>query len=142
MEFLGLSSNEWIDVGISGLVVILVPVLGRWVVSFLLGRVLQRLVIQTDTDLDDMLLGAVRPPVYWLLFIGVLHWAMARLEFLSAGWGAFQGNLFFLLYLVVSCVLAWRVVVRFFTWYGALPGAQTWTRPSASIQTRHVCGSR
>ncbi len=118
MEFLGLSSSEWIDLGVSGLVVILVPVLGRWGVSFLLGRVLHRLVTQTDTDLDDMLLDAVRPPVYGLLFIGVLHWAMDRLDFLPVGWGAFQGNLFFLLYLVVSCVLAWRVVTSFFTWYG------------------------
>ena len=118
MQFLGLSSSQWLDAGISALVVVLVPILGRWVVSFLLGRVLHRLVIRTDTDLDDMLLSAVRPPVHWLLFVGVLHWSIARLDFLPAGWDTFRGNLFFLLYLGIFCILALRVVARFFTWYG------------------------
>ena len=69
MQFLGLSSSQWLDAGISALVVVLVPIVGRWVISFLLGRVMQRLVSHTDTALDDMLLSAVRPPAYWLLFI-------------------------------------------------------------------------
>ena len=61
MGFLGLTSNEWTDIGISLLLVVATLLLGRWTLDFLLKRLIGSLARRTETKLDDTLLAAVRP---------------------------------------------------------------------------------
>lgn len=126
MEFMGLTPNQWMSVGISALILVLVPVIGRWILALIIGRVIHRLVSHTDTDLDDMLLSAVRPPINWLLFLIVLQWVLARLDFIIPKAGnEIVEHFFFIAYLIVICVVAWRVVTRLFDWYGKKAAIRT-----------------
>ncbi|HEX6305834.1 MAG TPA: mechanosensitive ion channel family protein [Anaerolineales bacterium] len=117
-QFLGLSSQQLIDLGISILILLLAILLGRLAVALLLDRGVRWVVGHTKTGLDNALLDTVRLPVYWVVLVIALEIALARLDFLPESWDGPLDNLFFVLYLFIAFVFVWRFVVNFFTWYG------------------------
>ena len=114
MNFLGLDSRQWIDIGISAIVLVVVPTLGRKIVNKWLIRLIQTIVGRTETKLDDALLPAARTPLYWLVIAATSHWAILRLTFLSFTLVPFWTQFFFVAYLGLSVVLLWRSVSAFF----------------------------
>jgi MscS family membrane protein len=102
--FLGLSVVSWINLAISLLYVLAGYLIGTW----LIRRILPRVVGRTRTEFDDWLLGAVGGDVRWLVVILALYVATMRLTFVSAGLKTFLGDVYF----VVGLVLVVRVVFR------------------------------
>ena len=117
MDFLGLDATQWLNIGLSILVLVLVPTIGRKLITAWLGRIVDGLIGRTETTLDDRLLPAVRTPSSVLLFVGAAHWALTRLTFMPASLIPFWSKLFFVAYLSLAVVLAWRLVTAFIEWY-------------------------
>lgn len=116
--FLGLNGDQWLDIGGSVLIVLVVAIVGHWVVRIVMDRGLRRLVKQTRGGLDDAILDTVHRPLYWLAIVFSLEVAVSRLAFVPADWEQWLGSAFFVLYLLVGFGFAWRFVQNFFTWYG------------------------
>jgi MscS family membrane protein len=128
MEFLGLTSAEWTDLGTSALIVMGAVVIGRALVAFLFDRGARWLAGHTRTTLDDVILDAIRPPAFWLVVLIALRVAIGRLEFLPQSWDDWLPDVFFVLYLTVGFTLVWRLTANLFTWYGKEMAARTETK--------------
>lgn len=116
--FLGLSFEQWLDLGISLAIVLVVIILGRWLVKLFLDRGVGRFVRHTETTLDDALLDTTRMPLYMLAIVLAFDIAIQRLSFLPESWSEWLGEVFYIFYFVVGLVFAWRFVINFFNWYG------------------------
>jgi small-conductance mechanosensitive channel len=118
MEFLNLTLDQWIDVGISLLLVVIVVALGHRLVALLLNQGFRRVTRRTRTTFDDTLLEVVRLPVYWLIVVIALQIAVERIDFLPVAWNEPLNNLFFVLYFLVGFLFVWRFVDKVLTWFG------------------------
>jgi small-conductance mechanosensitive channel len=125
--FLGITGAQWIDLGISLIIVLIVLLLGRSIVRVLIEKPLKRITSRTETVLDDAILNILRVPLYLLSLVLATEIAYKRLEFLPESWQSWTGNLFYILYLVVGFVFAWRFVQNFFIWYGKEMSVRTET---------------
>ena len=117
-KFLGLQSEQWLNLGFSLLIVAAALILGRWVFRVLLGGISRWVIRRTRTTLDDAVLDALRLPLYWFGIVIAFQIALARLDFLPDTWDAYMGEIFYTLYLVVGLFCAWRLARNLFTWYG------------------------
>ncbi|UCH59842.1 MAG: mechanosensitive ion channel [Anaerolineales bacterium] len=118
INFLGLSSKQWTEAGISLLIVIAAAVLGRILVAILIDRGVKRLTTSTKTSLDDALLKTLRKPTYWLILVISLDIALRRLGFLTARWGTQIDMLLYVLYFCIGFMYVWNFIQNMFTWYG------------------------
>ncbi|MDP6793297.1 MAG: mechanosensitive ion channel [Anaerolineales bacterium] len=114
---MGLDTTQWLNIGLSLLVLLLGPTVGRRLMSAWLGRIVHAIVGRTETTLDDALLPAARMPLHMLLFVAAAHWALTRITFLPPATLPFWRQFFFLAYLTLAVALGWRLVTSFFEWY-------------------------
>lgn len=131
MELLGLNASQWLNIGLSVLVLLLVPTVGRKIMSAWLGRIVHGIVGRTETTLDDALLPAARSPLYVLIVVATAHWALTRLTFIPPGTLPFWRQFFFLAYLLLTLVLSWRLVTSLFRWYSEQRTDRTDTKLAA-----------
>jgi len=115
--FWGLSGQQWIEVGISILILLGVLLLGRWVINLILEKLLFRITKRTKNNLDNQILNAARLPLYLLAVVLALDTALRRLSFLPGDWNTGLKEGFFILYFLVGFIFAWRLVTHFFRWY-------------------------
>ena len=118
MQFLNLTLDQWINIGISLLLVVVVIALGRRLIALLLDQGFRRVTRYTRTTFDDTLLEVVRPPAYWLIVVIALQIALKRLDFLPTSWNEPLNNLFFVLYFLVGFLFVWRFVDKMLRWFG------------------------
>jgi small-conductance mechanosensitive channel len=114
--FWGLTLNQWLDIGISALILVLVLLLGRLIISFVIDRILLRITKKTRTTLDNQVLQAIRFPAYLLAIVVALNSAIARLDFLPQDWDLWISEGFYVLYFSVGFIFAWRLVTHIFAW--------------------------
>jgi MscS family membrane protein len=116
--FIGLEAQDWLDLGISLLIVAATLTLGRWVIRIFLDQIVRRVTQRSDTTLDDVLIGALRWPLYGLSVVFATQIALARLDFTPTSWDAGLDDVFYVLYGAAIFIFIWRVVVDLFSWYG------------------------
>lgn len=126
-EFLGLMAEQWLDLGVSLLIVAATLILGRWVVRVLIDRGIRRALRRTKTTLDDAIVDTLRLPLYWLVVVLVCDIALARLDFLPAAWETWLDDIFYVLYWVIGFAFVLRLANNFFIWYGREMAARTET---------------
>jgi small-conductance mechanosensitive channel len=119
MEFLGLSGDQWIQVGIAlGLVVVSALVV-RWLLGYLLGLLLRRLLGETGKRIHRGVIQPVRGPLNIAAVLVAANIAVLRLDFLvSDGLAVGLDNVFFALYVLVGLMLAVRLTGSLLEWYG------------------------
>jgi len=115
--FWGLTADQWLQIGISTLILAAVLLLGRWLIFLLVDRILKRLTRHTSTTLDNAALDAARLPLYLLSVVLALNIALDRLDFLPESWDTSLEEAFFVLYFLVGFIFAWRLITHFFAWY-------------------------
>jgi small-conductance mechanosensitive channel len=128
MEFLGLDTSQWVDLGVSILIVVGAALVGRLVVAFLFDGGMRRLTKRTRTGLDDVILGAVRSPAYWLCVVLALRLAIERLDFAPAVEDNWLSAVFSVLYTFIAFTFAWRLTSDLFIWYGKEIAQRTETK--------------
>ena len=116
--FLGLTASQWLDAGISLLIVIVIVIISRWLITTVLDRGAKRITKRTQTTLDDAILNALRQPLFWLAFVLALDFAINRLDFLSDQWNGLLDDTFYVLYLLIGFFFAGKLLSGVIQWYG------------------------
>lgn len=125
MIFLNLTQAEWEQIAISAGILIAALILGRPLLTFILDKIIGRISGATQNTLDDVLLNAIRPPLFWLLILLALDFGLTRLDFLTK---SFQDELAIATYLIYSILVVitiWRVVNVTSNWYLEEVASQT-----------------
>jgi MscS family membrane protein len=105
-NFLGLSSADWINLAISIALVLFLYKVGMWLIHSLLRRVVER----TATDLDDRFLTGMNDQIRWFITIFAVQVTLLRLQFIDAVLKTKIRDISFLLYLVASFFVTWKLV--------------------------------
>ena len=96
--FLGLEAQNWLDLGISLLIVIGVLVFGRLLIRIFLDKIVRRVTKRTETKLDDVLINTLRWPLYGVSVVFAFQIALARLAFTPTSWNESLDDIFYVLY--------------------------------------------
>ena len=127
-QFLGLSIEQWSQIGISALIIIITIFLGRWVIKFMMQRVIRVWVKRTETSLDDTLVQALFPSLYLLAIVAALNVGVDRLNFISIEWQGRLGDFFYIAYFLIVFLALWRIVVLVTNWFGREIASKTETK--------------
>jgi small-conductance mechanosensitive channel len=105
-QVLGLTVTDWILLAGSLLLVLAGYLVGTW----LIRRVLRRIVRRTPTEFDDRLLATVGGEIRWLVVLLTLHFATARLTFVSTELKAFLSDAYFVMGLLLIVRIVFRLI--------------------------------
>jgi len=106
LNFLGLSSADWINLAFSIVLALFLYKIGMWIIQSLLRRVVER----TPTDLDDRFLASMNDQIRWFITIFVVEISILRLQFIDVVFNTRIRDISFLLYLVTSFFVTWKLV--------------------------------
>jgi len=104
--FFWLDIADWINLGISLLIVVVSYLLGTWIIHWLLPRLVQRI----PTKLDDTFLKVSGPQLRWLVVLVILRFAVKRLSFGYPAVKTFIMDLCFFLIVFIIAELLWRLI--------------------------------
>ena len=128
MNILELTTEQWVDVIISLIIIAAAAVLGSWLVRLLMKQLLSRLFKRTQTTLDDVVLKIVQTPVYLLLVALAAELAFDRLDFLPVSWAEPVDTIFYVAYFMIGYVVIWRLAASLFEWYAREVAPKTETQ--------------
>lgn len=117
MDFLNLTQSEWQQIAISAGILAAALILARPLLTFILDRIISRLLKATRTTLDNLLLAALRPPLYWLVVFVALEASLDRLDFLTESIQEEINTATYLLYAILIVSALWRVINTIGNWY-------------------------
>ncbi len=112
-SFLGLAADDWINLGVSLLYVLIAFAIGTLLTHGLLRWVAHH----TSTRLGDALLEVVGPRLRWLVVVLVLSFATSRLTFLNVDLKTFLNDTYFVLGLVLTTLILWSLINLGYHWY-------------------------
>jgi small-conductance mechanosensitive channel len=117
MDFSTLTTEERVDIGISILIFLVTAFLGRWIIKLIFQRVIRRLTGFTKSTLDDVILDAIAPPLYWLAVIYAFQFSLNRLSYIFEEFSFQLEGIYFVLFLVIGFAVAWRLITNIAIWY-------------------------
>jgi len=103
---LGLSFEDWFNLGLSLLIVLAAFLIGSWAIHWLFPRLVSR----TKTDLDDRLLHVSGNELRWLVVVLILRFATDRLGFINTDLKTFLADVYFLLSLFLMIGILLRLI--------------------------------
>jgi MscS family membrane protein len=112
-RFLGLSVEDWVNFGISLLLVFLILIFGA---RFFLS-ILKKLARKTPTPYDDLYIKSVQPYLRWFVYLIGLNIATERLQFLSPEIKHWLSLVYFSAIVGIIVMLLWKLVDIFSLWY-------------------------
>ena len=113
ISVLGLTGEDWINVAISLLLVLLSYVIGTILVRFILSPLIRR----TDSEFEEIYLTIIASDLRWLVVIFTLGFSTRRLVLLNPGWKILLDNLYFTLGLIIILRIIWKLVDYTEQWY-------------------------
>jgi small-conductance mechanosensitive channel len=101
--FLGLTADNWINLAISLLIIVI-----GYVISILLTRgwVARWVARYTSPEFADVMIKDIAPRLKWLIVIPAFYLATIRLDFISPGVKRLLGDVYFVLGLVLATLVA------------------------------------
>jgi small-conductance mechanosensitive channel len=105
-EFLGLYVEDWLNLGISLLIVLAGFFVGTWLMQGILRQIVRR----TATLWDDRLLEAASLEVRWLVVIATLSFATTRLTFVPAWLKTILADAYFVVGLYMAMRIVWHLI--------------------------------
>ena len=111
--FLGLTGEDWINLGISLLFVLAGYVLG----TVLAQAVLRFLVRRTTIEFEDVFLKSVGAFLRWLVVVITLQFATIRLTFISPRLKTILSNIYFVSGLLIVLSIIWKFIDFAEQWY-------------------------
>jgi len=112
-----LTPEQWLDVGISIVVFLVTAFLGRWVIKLIFQRVIQRLTGLTKSTLDDVILNAIAPPLYWLAVIYAFRFSLDRLLYIFTALRFDIEQVYYVLFSFITFIFIWRLITNIAIWY-------------------------
>ena len=89
-----------------------------WLMSWVLERVIKRLTQRSRSGLDDMLFKALKRSVVYLIMLIGLWFGLQQFNFVVNLDEKVLSTIFFILYLALGYLTAYRLIVGFIDWYG------------------------
>jgi len=118
--FLGLTGEQWANIGTSLLIILATAILARVLLGYLLDRILRRLLGDRGKAISRTIIRPVRGLLTLLAVLISLNVAILRLDIPSiAEQRVLIRNVFFVLYLLTGFLITWRLVGSIATWYAA-----------------------
>ncbi|MEJ2554897.1 MAG: mechanosensitive ion channel family protein [Anaerolineae bacterium] len=114
-SFLGLAAEDWINLVIS-LVLVLI---GYGIGVLLTGVLLRWIARRTSSRIGEAITEAIGPRLKWLVVILVLSFAARRLTFLSAEIKTILGDVFLALGLILTTLILWSLIDLAYDWQHA-----------------------
>ncbi len=111
--FLGLSLEDWINLAIS----ILIVLIGGYLGGRLVFWILQRVSISTRTEYDNEFLGLIENQVIWFIVVIAAEYATTRLIFLSVAIKEWLDRIYFVFYVWIIVAILWKLVDFSIDWY-------------------------
>ena len=118
MNLSDLTNQQWNELGISLLILVVAAVVGRWLISLILNQGVRRLVSRTETKLDDTIFKAIKGPLHLFIVILAIDIGIRRLDFLPENWDASLDDIFYVLYFVIGTYFLIRLISGILDWYG------------------------
>jgi MscS family membrane protein len=116
MEFLGIPTTHWQEVGIALAILAGAAILAR-LLLLVIDKGFSQISRRTRTTLDDAILDAVRAPLFWLIVFIALQIALNQLSFLPEDWRTNNQHIMFVLYVLVGYVLLYKLIGNVMKWY-------------------------
>lgn len=113
VTFLGLSLEDWLNLGVS-LLIFLVLVL---VVARLIYFLLENVVARTKNKYAMLFLERIRSQIIWFVGVFGLQYGTVRLAFLSPQVKAWLDRSYTGLYVLILTLIAWRLIDTVVVWY-------------------------
>ncbi len=117
MNWSSLTQTQWTDIGISILIFLATAILGRWAIKFIIKRIARRITRQTKTTLDDVILSAIAPPLYWLALVYAFKFSLSRLDFIFDQIDFDLNAFYFIFFWLIGSTIAWRLINSLAKWY-------------------------
>jgi MscS family membrane protein len=118
MNILELTSNQWLDIGISATIILIAIIAGRWVIKWVVGKGIRAIVGKTKTELDDAILKAAIGPLHWLIIALSIDYGFRRLEFLPSNWEGGLETALYVAYFIIGTSFVLRLITGIMDWYG------------------------
>jgi small-conductance mechanosensitive channel len=112
-RFFGLSAADWINVAISGVLILVAYLAGTWLIVGLVRGLARR----TSTGLDDVLVREFGSQVRWLIVLLTLNWGTQRLTFVSAEAKMLLGDVYFVIGAAIVLRVLWQGIGLAGKWY-------------------------
>jgi len=112
--FLGLTADNWINLAISLLIIVIAYVIAvlltrGWVARWVTGY--------TSPEFGDVLGKDIGPRLKWLIVIPAFYLATIRLDFISPSVKRFLGDIYFVLGLIIATLIVWSLVDLIYGYY-------------------------
>lgn len=88
-----------------------------WLLQLAITKGIARATSRTQSDLDDAITSAFSLPLLMTVLLIAIRFAIARLTFLPDAWAEYLEGGFFILYLLVAYLLAYRLTRNLINWY-------------------------
>jgi MscS family membrane protein len=121
-----LSEEAFRQLATAGLIVIGVAVVAR-IVVILIDRIVLRFIGRTKTTLDDLLISAIRTPLFLLIVLLGVQVGLQQLTFLDDAWRRVLQGVLFVAFVLLGYVLLYRLTNNFLIWYGKTLARRTET---------------
>jgi len=112
-RILGLSVSDWINLGISLLLVLLTLTL----IARVIFSILKKFTRRTATPLDEIYLDSIKPYLRWLFGVIILYIATVRLQFLSPEIKQWLTQIYYIVIVSLVVIGLWKLVDIFALWY-------------------------
>lgn len=99
-----------------------------WLLAKLLDRWVRRAVTRSESGLDDTILYALRRPLVNFVIVLGLWLALRWADFLIDPRNPFLSNVFFIAFLILGFIAAYRLITGLIDWYGQDVAKHTETR--------------
>jgi len=112
-RFMGLFVADWINLGISLLLVLLTLTL----IARVIFSILKKFARRTATPLDEIYLESIKPYLRWLFGVIILYIATERLQFLSPEIKQWLTQIYYVVIVGLVVIGLWKLVDIFALWY-------------------------
>jgi len=107
VTILGLSIEDWVNIGLSILIIVIGYLIGTWLVRGFATWLIDR----TSSEFGNLLVESIGPSVRWLVVLVALQFATNRLTLLSADLKILLGDVYFIMGWVLLLRISWRTIV-------------------------------
>ncbi len=104
--FLGLTAENWINLAVSGLIIVLGYIIG----TILTRGLIRWLVRRTSPEFGQVIRKSIGPRLTWLVIIPTFYFATIRLDFLSPGLKSLLSDIYFVLAVILATFIVWNLI--------------------------------
>jgi MscS family membrane protein len=105
--FLGLTADNWINLAISLLIIVIGYVIGTVLTRGWVARWVTR---YTSPEFAEVMHKNIAPRLKWLIVIPAFYLATIRLDFISVGVKRVLGDVYFVLGLILATLIVWSLI--------------------------------